>query len=153
MRAEHIARKSTWLLYKSFVLGSYFWCYDLEGDNTFRRDPEQQARLIKTVALRKAWLKRYGHGIFRDQIGLVGVEETEQIKRYDIDNGAMIACANEHGLSGEVGIRWEYDGKVKATVLTELEPEPKALQVQVADGIVTAKLPETELALIVLEKA
>lgn len=152
MRAEHIARKSTFLLYKSFVLGSYFWCYDLEGDNTFRRDPEQQARLIKTVALRKAWLKRYGHGIFRDQLDLVGVDENAQIKHYHIDGGEMIACANEHGLSGEVKLKWKRAGNVKASILTELDPEPRALEVQVADGIITAKLPETELALIVLEE-
>ena len=151
MRAEHIARKSTFLLYKSFVMGSYFWCYDLEGDNTFRRDPEQQARLIKTTTLRKAWLKRYGHGIFRDQVGLVGVDEDAQIKRYNIDNGAMIACANEHGLSGTVTI--ELEGDYKASILTEIDPEPRPVAFTADSGKITVQLPTTELALIVFEKA
>lgn len=152
MRAEHIARKSTWLLYKSFVMGSYFWCYDLEGDNTFRRDAEQQERLIKTTTLRKAWLKRYGHGIFRDQVDLIGADENKWIKSYNIDNGKLIACGDEHGLSGTVSIKWD-GGAVKASVLTELEPEPKPVEVKLENGVITAQLPETELALIVLEEA
>ena len=151
MRAEHIARKSTFLLYKSFVMGSYFWCYDLEGDNTFRRDPQQQERLIKTTTLRKAWLKRYGHGIFRDQVDLIGVDEDAQIKCYDMEGGRLVACANEHGLEGTVTVKWE--GAVKASILTELDPEPRPIAVSTGDGCVTLQLPATELALIVLEKA
>ena len=46
MRPEHIARHSTEFLYKAFVMGSYFWCYDLECDNTWRRDPEQAQRCL-----------------------------------------------------------------------------------------------------------
>ncbi len=48
MRPEHIARHSTEFLYKAFVMGSYFWCYDLEWDNTWRRDPEQAQRLKRS---------------------------------------------------------------------------------------------------------
>lgn len=152
MRAEYIARKSTWLLYKSFVLGSYFWCYDLEGDNTFHRDPEQELRLEKTVALRKAWLKRYGHGIYRDQIGLTGVDENDQIARYDIDNGVLVACADEKGLSGTVTVKWDRPGEPKVSLMTEAAPAPVTMEAAVTDGWITLPFPATELAIFALEE-
>ena len=31
------------MINKDFAIGTYLWIYDLEEDNTFRRDPEQQA--------------------------------------------------------------------------------------------------------------
>ena len=77
MRPEHIARHSTEFLYKAFVMGSYFWCYDLEWDNTWRRDPEQAQRLKKVIALRVRWLENYGHGRFTDTVGILRTGGTD----------------------------------------------------------------------------
>ena len=152
MRAEHMARKSVWLLYKSFVLGTYFWCYDLEEDNTFSRDPAQEERMRKTVALRKAWLERWGHGIFRDQEDLEGVGEDALIKKYDIENGVLVACADEHGLHDTVFLKWTRSKKVRITLMTEecLIPVVKKTKVG-KDGYVRLDLPSTELALLAVE--
>jgi len=151
MRAEFVARQSTHVMYRAFVMGSYFWCYDLEGDNTFSRDPKQEQRLMRTVELRKAWLKRYGHGIYRDNVGLVDVDEDTLIKRFELDNGVLVACADGKGLNGEVKVCWDKGGKVRASILTEADPEPRPWNITMESGCVTAKLPETELALLVLE--
>ena len=103
------------------------------------------------MALRKAWLKRYGHGIFRDQVGLLDVDKKALIKRFELENGVLVACADAKGLSGEVKVCWDKGTGVRASILTEADPEPKPWEVSVADGFVTAKLPDTELALLVLE--
>jgi hypothetical protein len=152
MRAEHTARKSTWLLYNSFVIGSYFWCYDLEEDNTFSRDPEQEERMKKTVALRQAWLDRWGHGIFRDREDLIGVEQDGLIKKYDIENGILVACADESGLQGKLFVKWNRSKSVKITLLTEENRIPVVKKAKVKDGIICLNLPQTELALFAIEK-
>ncbi len=95
MRAEHVARKSTYLLHRAFVCGSYLWVYDLEYDNTFRRDEAQLERLRKIVALRRAWLEAYGIGRFTDTVGIDDVSEGVIAKRYEIQGGILIACSNE----------------------------------------------------------
>ena len=82
---------------------------------------------------------------------MVGVREDQQIKRFELESGTIIACANEKGLSGQVAMRWERPGNIKASILTELEPTPKQLEVSCQNGLVTIQLPETELALLVLE--
>lgn len=153
MRAEHTARKSTWLLYKSFVIGSYFWCYDLEEDNTFSRDPEQEARMQKTVALRQAWLDCWGHGIFRDQEDLLGVSEDALVKKYDLDNGILVACADEKGLTDSVLVKWTRSKEVKITCLTENDLTPTVKTVVVNDGVISLPMPDTELALFAIEEA
>lgn len=162
MRAEHTARKSTWLLYNSFVIGSYFWCYDLEEDNTFSRDPAQEERMKKTVALRQAWLNRWGHGIFRDQENLMGIRRNgnfyyekctdELFKTYKIEKGMLVACADEKGLEGQLCLAWEGSKKVQITLLTEENLTPAIKKVKVKDGFIRLDLPQTELALFAIEE-
>lgn len=96
MRAEHVARKSTMLLYRAFVCGSYFWVYDLEMDNTFRRDPDQYERLKHILALRSAWINTYGHGTFKDNVGIKNASAGIVAKKYEIENGLLVAVSNEH---------------------------------------------------------
>ena len=152
MRAEHVARKSVWLLYKSFVIGSYFWCYDLEEDNTFSRDPVQERRMVKTVALRKAWLEKWGHGTFRDQEGLIGVAEEALVKTYNIDKGVLVACADETGLEGSVCLEWTRSRKARLTVLAE-DLTVKSKKITAKNGQLTLPLPKGELAVLAVEEA
>ena len=153
MRAEHVARRSTFYLYRGFVCGMYFWVYDLEEDNTFSRDPEQEQRLKKTTQLRTLWLEKYGYGIFRDQEKLVEVGEQTLYKCYDVPGGMLIACADEKGLSGTVTAKWESSRRVRVTIHTEKDHTPVEQILEAANGTVTVSLPDTELALIILEKA
>ncbi|MBQ7867138.1 MAG: hypothetical protein IJ354_03230, partial [Clostridia bacterium] len=150
MRAEHIARNSTGMLYRAFVCGMYFWCYDLEWDNNWRGDSQQHERLKKTVALRVKWLKTYGFGTFRDTVGIVSAPEGQMVKRYDIENGTLIAAANKNGaLSGEVTVKWDKP-QATAEMLVYGSDEIVPVPCTVKDGCATVSLPEAELAVIVI---
>ena len=151
MRPEHVARKSTMMLYRAFVCGMYFWCYDLEWDNNWRRDPEQHERLKKTVALRVKWLKTYGFGTFRDNVGIVSAPKDQMVKRYEIDGGMLIAAANKDGnLCGRVSVEWDKpEAKIEARLYGD-EENTVAIPCTVENGCVTFDLPEAELAVIVI---
>lgn len=157
MRAEHVARRSTFLLYRAFAVGSYLWVYDLEWDNTFRRDPEQLARLQKVAALRSAWLEAYGHGRFVDTVGLVGETPDESIllKRFELADGVLLAFANEKRLPCEAGVVWQGPGAPRAFARTfdapgeELEIACRA-EMQGNQMIARVRMPDTELAVVVL---
>ena len=152
MRPESVARKSTMMLYRAFVCGMYFWCYDLEWDNTWRRDPEQYERLKKTVALRVKWLKTYGFGTFKDTVGIVSAPEDQMIKRYEIDGGMLIAAANKDGsLCGEVAVAWDKaEAKIEARLYGDEETVVE-IPCVAEDGCVKFQLPDTELAVIVIQ--
>jgi hypothetical protein len=150
MRPEHVARRSTEFLHHAFVIGAYLWCYDLEWDNTWRRDPEQYLRLQKIVALRKAWLEHYGQGRFTDTVGILSAPEDAMIKRYAIDGGVLLACACETGLAGEVVL--PNNGETEAYVLTYDAPEPqKADILRVEKDKLIIRLPASEMAVIVIK--
>ncbi len=152
MRPEHVARRSTFYLYRGFVCGLYFWVYDLEGDNTFERDPEQLCRLRAAARLRRSWLETFGYGVFRDQEGLENVSETDLVKRYDLADGVLVACAREGGLSGSVSLR--LDGKAapsSVTVYTAVSPDGAPVPASAAQGLVTLPLPPEELCFFVIK--
>ena len=154
MRPEHVARHSTELLHNAFTMGAYLWCYDLEWDNTWRRDPEQYERLKRLVALRTAWLTRYGQGRFTDTVGVTQAPENQQVRRFALADGMLLACAAEQGLRGTVRVRWDGDQAPVCHVLTMQRPEPIdwacALAPSVAAGEVAVTMPEDEAALVVL---
>ena len=150
MRPEHIARRSTEFLHHAFVIGAYLWCYDLEWDNTWRRDPEQYLRLQKIVALRKSWLAHYGHGRFTDTVGILSAPEEAMVKRYTIDGGVLLACACETGLAGEVTL--PNHGETKAFLMTYDDPEPREADIlRVENDKLVISLPESEMAVIVIK--
>ena len=155
MRPEHIARHSTEFLYKAFVMGSYFWCYDLEWDNTWRRDPEQAQRLKKVIALRVRWLENYGHGRFTDTVGILRAPAEPMIKRFELEDGLLLACACDSTLCGQVAVSWKYGRPPKAVVMTMDQPDAQPLtdiSVETIGGTPCAllSLPHSEMAVIVL---
>jgi hypothetical protein len=116
----------------------------------------------KTVALRQAWLDRWGHGIFRDQENLMGIRRNgnfyyekctdELFKTYKIEKGMLVACADEKGLEGQLCLAWEGSKKVQITLLTEENLTPVVKKMRVKDGFVRLDLPQTELALFAVEE-
>lgn len=151
MRPEHVARHSTEFLYRAFVCGMYFWCYDLEWDNTWRRDPEQQERLKKIVALRVQWLRRYGMGRFRDTVGVASAPADQMIKRYELPDGVLIAAANDKGpLQGEVAILWDKQSAKAETLVYGAAEDVTEIPCTVSDGRAWVRLPASEAAVIVL---
>ena len=155
MRAEHVARLSTFLLLRAFVVGSYLWVYDLEMDNTFRRDPEQYARLQRITALRSAWLEAYGQGTFRDDVGLGAVSGGLLAKRFDLAEGTLVACANEKHLPGAfVEVLWTGENCPDVRIRTDRVPDeerPCAFEVTPREGGFTVRVPldaDDELCLL-----
>lgn len=145
MRAEHVARMSTFLLFRAFVVGSYLWVYDLEMDNTFRRDPEQYERLRRVTALRSAWLEAYGQGVFRDTVGLGAVSEGLLAKRYELESGSLIVCANEKHVKGaSVEAFWEGSERPRVWMRTDREPgreQPVDCAAEAREGGYAVSLP------------
>ncbi len=90
MRPVHVSQVSREMINKAFILGSYFWIYDLEEDNTFSKDPEQMGYLKQVIRLRKFWLESFGRGIFRDTVGLEFDPGILSAKRYEMNDGAAL---------------------------------------------------------------
>ncbi len=155
MRPEHVARHSTELLYRAFTMGAYLWCYDLYMDNTFRRDPEQYARLVRLVALRRKWLTLYGQGRFTDTVGLDAVPDGMLVKRYLLDHGILLACACEKRLHDSVLVQWDFPAPPKGEIMTSQSPEPSPMDCPVHEingqRWVCVQLPDDELAVAVLK--
>lgn len=112
MRPVHVAQKGREIMDRAFLIGSYYWCYDLEEDNTFDNDPEMKAYLIRMIRLRREWLDKFGHGVFRDTQGILTATGGLQVKLYTLGSrGILLAIANpsetEGGsveISGDLGI-------------------------------------------------
>lgn len=94
MRPVHVAQASREMIDRAFLLGMYFWIYDLEEDNTFRRDPKSYEYLKKVIALRKFWLEEFGLGTYGDQNGLTNIPEGIQAACYTLEDGLLIVCSN-----------------------------------------------------------
>lgn len=151
MRPEHVARHATEWLYRAFVNGMYLWCYDLEWDNTFRRDPEQYLRLQKVAALRKKWLTEWGLGTFMDEKGILSKPENAMVRVYEHGKRLLLACGCETGLSGSFSMYWEGQ-EAPSVYAWLLDGSEKSLSCKAEDGHVTFQLPDTELCLIEIMK-
>ena len=155
MRPEHVARHSTELLHNAFTMGAYFWCYDLEWDNNWRDDPEQGERLKRFVALRKSWLECCGQGTFTDTVGILDCPAGQQVRRFLLDGGMLLACASGQGLHGSVTVSWESGTAPKCRVMTLDDPVPLDLECEFLSAsagspAVRIKLPPEEACVIVL---
>lgn len=101
MRPVHVAQQGRAMMDRAFVIGSFYWVYDLEEDNSFSNDPENLAHLKKMTALRRFWLERFGHGTFRDTEGITAVTEGIKVKRYCLpDQSVLLAVANPQEITG-----------------------------------------------------
>lgn len=130
----------------------YLWHYDLMEDNCYQPDDPQTPRVRKTDDLRRAWLIRYGQGLFRDTRGLSVSCGTVMARRYDLpDGGVLIACAREGGLEGSVTVSLP-EGKWHGVLLADGTNETELPLSAVGENH-TFVLPQTELAVAVLRRA
>lgn len=145
------------MINKAFAMGTYLWIYDLEEDNTFRRDPEQLKHLKKVIELRAVWLKLYGQGIFRDTVGVEVSHPDIMAKLYNLEDGSkLVAINNIDRLAGE-SIRIDCtDLNVKEVKWHSFyEPETPInidwnMEVQGESRYMELELKDCELALIYL---
>ncbi len=155
MRAEHVARRSTKLMYRAFVTGSYLWVYDLEFDNTWDRDPKQSERLRRQNALRSAWIMAYGHGRFTDVVGLGPCTPELMVKRFELAQGILLAYANEKRVTGTLSVEWPFDRVpqvVKRTMEAPATEQAVSFTLEKHSGRMYAVMeaPASELAVVVL---
>ncbi len=81
------------LMDRAFTTGSYYWIYDLEDDgNSFTKDKKSFEYLKKMIQLRKYWLNRFGHGIFRD-VKNITCNENTMAKYFNLEQGVLVPFA------------------------------------------------------------
>lgn len=90
MRPVLVAQQGMQVLHRAFLIGMFYWVYDLEEDNSFYNDPDMLLLLTHTTALRRTWLTQFGAGIFRDEEGIVSVAEGVRAKRFSLPGGDML---------------------------------------------------------------
>jgi len=151
MRPVHVGMASTDMINKAFVTGAYYWIYDLEEDNTFRLDYEQYTYLKDCITLRRIWLEQYGQGLFVDTVGLLDIPDGIMVKRFNYDNGILIACANkknEVGKSVKVILTKDFvRTSVTVTVITVHSSYEEELNVE-RDGYVNVVIPNSSLSIL-----
>ena len=154
MRPAHIARQSGFLLDRAFCVGSYLWVYDLEEDNTFRRDPAAYQHLRQVIALRQSWLSRYGHGVLTDDRDLLEQPGAPGLilKTFRLERGLLLACANPGSQAVEAALRWNRPEAPRARLYTLDAPEsPEEAELRPAAGGYRVSLPGAALCYLTLE--
>lgn len=147
MRPVHVAQASREMMDRAFVTGMYFWIYDLQEDNSFTRDPLSLAYLKELIALRSFWLRTFGQGTFRDNLGVECLQPQCTLARYDSPGHIVLACANPGEKPAAVNLR--LTGLKRAAVYTPGSiPQGKPLELQEAEEGVRLLLPEAPLSLV-----
>jgi len=141
MRPVHVSQIARELLNKAFIIDSYLWIYDLDEDSTFYKDPEMLEYLKKVIAFKKFWLERFGHGIFKDDVGLYCEDKAIMAKLYylseGIENSSLLAIWNKKPAEGQrMYVRWNSDVRPEV-VCYELDGDlaGQRLDVKVKNGM------------------
>ena len=146
MRPVFVEQNSDRLMQTAFVDGMYYWIYDLAGDNTFTRDPEQLKKLKKVIRLRKFWLENFGQGVFRDTINLRDLPERCAVRYYKMDKGALLAVANNSGQEASITVTGE--GEMHATAYTFEDLQGVTVEARMTDASLCVSIPKDEYAVI-----
>lgn len=107
MRPVHVAQIATKIIDKTFVIGGYFWIYDLEEDCTFDLDDNGREYLKNALALTDYRLNLAGDAKFCDTDGVEyspSGEGNTIIKRFCGEKYDVYACAR-NGYDGVVTLK------------------------------------------------
>ena len=104
MRPTHISQVSEQLMARLFCNGSYFWVYDLEEDNTFRRDPVGYARLQTLCALSTMRRTLLPNAVYRERDGIACTDGAVCLSRF-ADTEADLLCLYTYSSGDDVSIR------------------------------------------------
>ena len=84
-------------------------------------------------------------GVFRDTVGLGAVSEGLLAKRYELESGSLIVCANEKHVKGaSVEAFWEGSERPRVWMRTDREPgreQPVDCAVEAREGGYAVSLP------------
>lgn len=88
-------------------------------------------------------------------MGILRAPAEPMIKRFELEDGLLLACACDSTLCGQVAVSWKYGRPPKAVVMTMDQPDAQPLtdiSVETIDGTPCAllSLPHSEMAVIVL---
>lgn len=148
MRPVHVAQASREIMDRAFILGMYYWVYDLRDDNTFTRAPESLRYLKDMVRLRKFWLDTFGQGDFRDTKDLVELPDGVKAVSYGLENGLLLACANTTGQEARLAVSCR---EIRAATAYTAEGPDASERPEQTDGKATVRIPAAPLSLIYLE--
>ena len=82
MRPEHIGKRSTEMINRTYINNCYFWIYDLEEDNSFFNDPAQWKYLKSVLLLAKRVRPALAGFAFRDTNGIVSCDDGLSARLY-----------------------------------------------------------------------
>lgn len=114
MRPVHVGQISKKLIDKTFLIGGYFWIYDLEEDCDFDLDQESKEYLKNALALTKYRLENFGEAVFCDTDGVDFICENTGlplIKRFRSERRDVYVCAR-NGVQGEISLCFGETKKV-----------------------------------------
>ena len=149
MRPVHISQNAYKILNRAFLTGCYFWIYDLEEENTFKRDPEMKEYLKKVIRLRKLWLEKFGKGIYRDDRGVVYADEGITAKVYLLSNDDVLVAMQNNNVQQEFKLVLDVNKrKVKECLVYNLNGAKIRVEPEIEDGNAVIKTKTDHLALI-----
>lgn len=125
MRPTHIGRHSAEYIERTFVNGCYFWIYDLEEDNTFKKDTEQWAYLEKILKLSKKVYPIMSEYTFLNTDGMSAAEGVTA-RIYQKENEYMILYTRQGEGEKEIHLdfAFETDGVITADGTADLPQRP-----------------------------
>lgn len=145
MRCVQIAQLWQEFMGSLFTNGSYFWVYDLEEDNTFKRDEEGRAVLSQLIALKKVMLSAPQY-LFADNDGITVRGENAYVTRFiDKNDTGKSMLAFYRKFDDEIEV--ECDFAVKAAKAVFADGEEKDLEVIGGNRLV---MPSAKACLIYL---
>lgn len=108
MRANHVARSFDKITSSIFTNGSYFWVYDFENDNTFKRDEEGFAFLKELIALKKLWLERAEDYLFVEKDGIETDDAIAKVRRFVSPDKqkSMLVCYRMKDADLKIGVNF-----------------------------------------------
>lgn len=96
MRPEHIGKRSTEMINRTFVNNCYFWVYDLEEDNSFFNDKAQWKYLKSVLTLARKVHGELNSYVFCDTNGIASCDDGIMARLYENGGSCVLLYASEN---------------------------------------------------------
>ncbi len=96
MRPEHIGKRSTEMINRTFVNNCYFWIYDLEEDNSFFNDKAQWKYLKSVLTLARKVHGELNSYVFCDTNGIASCDDGIMARLYENGGSCVLLYASEN---------------------------------------------------------
>lgn len=142
MRANHVAKSFDKITSSIFTNGSYFWVYDIENDNTFKRDEEGFAFLKELIALKSLWLKNAEEYLFVEKDGIQTDDSIAKVRRFLSPDGqkSMLVCYRMNEDNLKIGL--DFSAKTAKAIFAD----GREVKLKIKKNAIT--LPKEKICLI-----